>query len=81
MLTGLLDPTKGAATVDGFEIFSNMDRLRENLGFCPQHNVLFSELTVREHLEVYCAFKGQKSRYEIFRKVDKMIAQLELEDV
>ena len=81
MLTGLIEPTQGKATVDGIDIFSDMKKLRENLGVCPQHNVLFSDLTVREHLEIFCAMKGKKSQYEINRKVDKMISQFELEDV
>lgn len=81
MLTGLLDPTAGSATFDGYEIFNDMNRLREDLGVCPQHNVLFAELTVREHLEIFCTLKGQKSIFEINRRVDKMISQLEIEDV
>jgi ABC-type multidrug transport system ATPase subunit len=35
MLTGLIEPTEGSATVDGYDIFESMDRLRENLGVCP----------------------------------------------
>jgi ATP-binding cassette subfamily A (ABC1) protein 3 len=73
MLIGLIDPTEGSATFDGYEIFKDMNRLREDLGVCPQHNILFSELTVREHLEIFCALKGQKSIFEINRKVDRMI--------
>jgi ATP-binding cassette subfamily A (ABC1) protein 3 len=35
-----------------------MKRIREDLGVCPQHDVLFAELTVKEHLELFAAFKG-----------------------
>ena len=73
MLTGLIEPTQGVATVDGYDIFENMEKFRENLGVCPQHNVLFDHLTVREHLEIFCALKGEKTEFEIIRKVDKMI--------
>jgi len=74
MLTGLTNPTSGSAIMDGYDIFSDIGRLRESLGVCPQHNVLFGELTVREHLEVFCTLKGQKSNFEINRRVDKMIS-------
>jgi ABC-type multidrug transport system ATPase subunit len=42
--------------------------------------VLFDSLSVREHLELFCALKG-KSQFEVFRRVDKMIRDVELEDV
>jgi len=35
MLTGLIEPTMGMATVDGIDIFNDMGKLRENLGVCP----------------------------------------------
>ncbi len=74
MLTGLTEPTSGSAIMDGYDIFTDSGRLRESLGVCPQHNVLFGELTVREHLEVFCTLKGKKSIFEINRRVDKMIS-------
>jgi ABC-type multidrug transport system ATPase subunit len=58
-----------------------MEQLRENLGVCPQHNVLFDSLTVREHLELFCALKGKTSDYEVTRRVDKMVRAVELDDV
>ena len=53
MLTGLLEPSDGYATINGISLFDDMQKFRENLGFCPQHNVLFDHLTVREHLELF----------------------------
>jgi ATP-binding cassette subfamily A (ABC1) protein 3 len=29
-----------------------MDEIRSSLGFCPQHDILYEELNVKEHLEV-----------------------------
>jgi len=78
MLSGLLLPTSGVGSVLGFDIFQDQDRLRENLGVCPQHNVLFDYLTVREHLELYATFKGVP-RNQVKKKVDTMIFELELD--
>ncbi len=78
-LTGLLKPTHGKAELEGLEIFENQDKFRENLGVCPQHNVLFDYLTVREHLELYAAFKGVSNQI-IKKKVDKMLYEIELVD-
>lgn len=78
MLTGLLHPTSGSGSVMGFDIFEDQELLRENLGVCPQHNVLFEYLTVREHLELYATFKGVP-RNQIKKRVDTMIFELELD--
>lgn len=58
MLTGLLSPTSGDAEVFGFDIFEDINRVRDFLGVCPQHNILFDLLTPREHLEIFSDFKG-----------------------
>lgn len=57
MLTGLLTPTGGDATIFGYSITTNMDQIRENMGVCPQHDILWPQLTAYEHLELYAGFK------------------------
>ena len=58
MLTGLIQATKGSASVFDLSIFDEMDEFRKILGVCPQHDVLFEFLTPKEHLELFAAFKG-----------------------
>ncbi|XP_048226165.1 ABC transporter A family member 1 isoform X2 [Ricinus communis] len=58
MLVGLLPPTSGDALVFGKNILTDMDEIRNGLGVCPQHDILFPELTVREHLEMFATLKG-----------------------
>jgi ATP-binding cassette subfamily A (ABC1) protein 3 len=58
ILTGLLSQTAGQAQVFGLDMFEQQDEVRKLLGVCPQHNVLFEYLSVREHLELYAAFRG-----------------------
>lgn len=58
MLTGMMEPTSGSATINGINIRTNMEMARNSMGFCPQHNILFDELTVREHILFYCRLKG-----------------------
>ena len=52
-MAGFLEPSRGNATVGGYDIRHNLDKVRENLGLCPQHDVLFDVLTVKEHLEFF----------------------------
>ena len=35
-----------------------MSSIRQSLGLCPQHNMLFSDLTVEEHLIFFAMLKG-----------------------
>ena len=41
ILNGLFPPTSGTAYILGKDIRSEMSTIRQNLGVCPQHNVLF----------------------------------------
>ena len=52
MLTGMLPPTSGTARMLGKSIKTEMKDLRTSMGVCPQHDVLFPDLTVKEHLQV-----------------------------
>lgn len=46
----MLSPTSGGAKIGGFDIGRDMAKIRKSLGLCPQHNMLFGDLTVEEHL-------------------------------
>lgn len=58
MLTGVTEPTAGDATFHGLSLSQDMDELRNSLGICFQHDVLYPEMTVAEHLEFYARVKG-----------------------
>ena len=61
MLTGLFPSTSGTAIVNGCDIKRNLSGVRSSLGLCPQHDVLFNELTVEEHLYFFakvCKFNS-----------------------
>ena len=57
MLTGLYSPSSGSAHINGHNILTDMGFIRESLGLCPQHNVLFDRLTVKEHLDFFNSLK------------------------
>ena len=58
MLTGLIEPTSGGMSIFGRDVSTQLSEVRHDLGVCPQHNVLWPELTVREHLQVFSEIKG-----------------------
>lgn len=77
MLTGMFPPTSGTAIVCGHDIKTDMDGVRESLGLCPQHNIIFDELTVREHLYFFSKLKGLKHE-AINEEIEKYVELLEL---
>lgn len=58
MLTGATAPSSGYATIGGVDIRSDMGRIRQDIGICMQHDCLFPELTVREHVQFFSRLKG-----------------------
>ena len=61
MLTGLLTKSEGNAHIFGTDMFGQMDSVRQMMGVCPQHDVLFDLLTPEEHLDIFFDFKGGNS--------------------
>lgn len=51
MLTCYLPPTSGGATVNGYDIFHDSEKVRENLGYLPENVPLYTEMKVEEYLD------------------------------
>lgn len=62
MLSGMLNPTSGTATINGYDIRTETRKARGSIGFCGQNNILFDELTVGEHIYFYSKLKGLSSK-------------------
>jgi ATP-binding cassette subfamily A (ABC1) protein 3 len=53
MLVGMIPPTSGTAVFPGgLDINNDMATIRRALGVCPQHDILFPQLTALQHLQV-----------------------------
>jgi ABC-type multidrug transport system ATPase subunit len=52
MLTGMIGSSSGTAIIDGKDIHKEMKAIRRSLGFCPQYDIIYPELTVKEHMKV-----------------------------
>jgi len=78
MLVGLTTPTAGDALFPGnLSIVRDMHSIRRNLGVCPQHDILFPELTVTQHLQIYASFKGVPSS-QVASAAQSMLAEVGL---
>lgn len=58
----MLSATSGDAHIYGHSVLSDMRAIRQNLGVCPQFDILWPDITVREHLELYGAIKGYSAK-------------------
>ncbi|CAF1349808.1 unnamed protein product [Adineta steineri] len=77
ILTGLIPATSGTATIYDQNINVDMDKIRKNLGWCPQHNVLFEKLTVEEHLLFFSKLKQVQSK-EMKKMIENMLFDIGL---
>lgn len=58
MLTAEFPPSSGDATLAGFSICKEPKQIRRRIGYCPQFDAHFPNLTGREHIELYASVKG-----------------------
>ncbi|KAF9320866.1 hypothetical protein BG003_004423 [Podila horticola] len=58
LLTGLYRPTSGTAYVAGANIHNQMNLVHSRTGVCPQHDILWGDLTVADHLLFYSRLRG-----------------------
>ena len=78
MMTGLENISAGEIDVSGYNIETETQSVRENIGVCPQHDILWPQLTAREHLEIYSMFKGVWDSKE---EIDEILEGVRLSDV
>ena len=64
ILCGLISPTSGYAMLNGHQIPNETDAIYNMVGYCPQYDVLWEDLTVEEHFLFYCRLKSISSKFE-----------------
>ncbi len=80
MLIGILKPTSGKAEVAGFDVFSQTENIKKNIGYMSQKFALYDDLTVKENITFFGGIYGL-SRIEIKEKTNKLIDELKLHSV
>lgn len=79
MLNTILTPTSGEATVAGYDIFKQADKVRESIGVVFQESALDNQLTGKENLDFHGRLYGlnKKTRQE---RIEKVLKLVELEE-
>jgi ABC-2 type transport system ATP-binding protein len=79
MLTGLLRPTSGDASVEGFRLSGDLLGLKRVIGLLPEELPLYERLTGEEYLQFAGRMHGLPST-EVRRRVDELLEFLSLAD-
>lgn len=80
MLCGLLSPSGGEATVAGYDIFRQTEKVKRSIGYMSQKFSLYEDLTVAENIFFYGGIYGL-SRKNIRAKTGEMLEKLNLREV
>jgi ABC-2 type transport system ATP-binding protein len=80
MLIGLLAPSDGEARVAGFDVATQAEAIRRNIGYMSQKFSLYDDLTVRENITLYGGIYGLTNA-QIRERTDRLLARLGLESV
>ncbi|MCF8243812.1 MAG: ABC transporter ATP-binding protein [Saprospiraceae bacterium] len=78
MLTGLNRPTDGEATVAGFDVYRQSEKIKENIGYMSQKFSLYEDLSIRQNIRFYGGIYGLRSK-EIKEKTEHILTSLNLE--
>ncbi|TFK08948.1 stanniocalcin-1 [Platysternon megacephalum] len=79
MLTGLYPPSSGTIIINGKDIHTDLAAIRMEMGVCPQYDVLFDTLTVREHLLFYGSVKAPLwTKKQLHHQVSRALEDVDL---
>ena len=80
MLIGISNPTSGKANIAGFDVFTNAEDIKKNIGYMSQKFALYDDLTVKENITFFGGIYGL-SRKHIKEKSTVLIDELGLGSV
>lgn len=78
MLCGLSMPTSGKASVAGFDVYKENEKIKRSIGYMSQKFSLYEDLTIKENIRFYAGIYGMSDQY-IKDKTAAILKQLNLE--
>lgn len=80
MLIGISKPSAGDASVAGFDVYSQPEAIKKNIGYMSQKFALYDDLTVKENITFFGGIYGLPKR-KIRMKREQLISELGLENI
>ena len=78
MLCGLSIPSSGSATIAGFDVYTQTNEIKKNIGYMSQRFSLYEDLTVMENIRFFGGIYGLNDR-QLKEKGEKLIEELGLQ--
>jgi len=79
MFCGLSTPTSGKATVAGYDVYKETEKIKKNIGYMSQKFSLYDDLTVAENIRFYGGIYGL-SKSLLNEKTEYLIDLLKISD-
>jgi ABC-2 type transport system ATP-binding protein len=79
ILCGLLAPTSGELTVGGYDVYTQTELIKKNIGYMSQKFSLYEDLTISENIRFYTGIYGIRRNERLKRESD-MLKKLNLEN-
>ena len=79
MLCGLLKPTAGHATVAGFDVATQTEQVKKNIGYMSQKFSIYDDLTLKENIQLFSTIYGLKPA-QTRERMKQLALQFGLED-
>src|SRR5215467_6598589 len=79
IMCGLLAPTSGRATVGGYDVATQSEQVRENIGYMSQKFSLYEDLSVEENIEFFGGVYGVPPE-KLAQRRDYVLRMANLED-
>jgi ABC-2 type transport system ATP-binding protein len=79
MLCGLLTPSSGKATIAGFDVYKETEKIKRRIGYMSQKFSLYDDLTVSENIRFYSGIYGMNNQ-QIRKKTAELLDELQLQN-
>lgn len=79
ILCGLSIPTSGEISVGGYDVYTQTEQIKKNIGYMSQKFSLYEDLTIVENIRFYAGIYGLSDK-EIKQKTAELIEKFNLEN-
>ncbi|MEI6124623.1 MAG: ABC transporter ATP-binding protein [Bacteroidota bacterium] len=79
IICGLSKPTSGEATIAGFDVYTQTEKIKNNIGYMSQKFSLYEDLTVTENIHFFGGIYGM-TRKDIKTKTQQLLNKLGLQN-
>jgi ABC-2 type transport system ATP-binding protein len=77
MFIGLLAPSSGTASVAGYDVYTESEKIKRSIGYMSQRFSLYEDLTIRENIRLYGGIYGL-TRQDIQARSEQILTRLEM---